>query len=475
VAAEDGATRMTAPGAIPERALPEKSLFGHPRGLTVLFTTEMWERFSYYGMRALLVLYLVHDVLLPGRVEHVLFYAQVKAFYEALFGPLSVQQLSSWIYGTYTGFIYASPLLGGWIGDNYLGQRKTAVIGIIGMTIGEFMLMSPALLFPALLILIVAGGLFKTNTAAQVGMLYRRGDSRRDRAYSIYYIGVNIGAALAPLVAGTLGELIGWKYGFGAAGVGLILALISYFAGWKYLPADGAKTKATRAARQPLNSKERKSVLSLLMIVIPLVFWWACYEQQGNVIALFADANTDRRLIPGLINWEIPVTWFQSFNPIMIFLFTPFLLALWTRQARASKEPNSMYKMVAGAVMLGVSYLVLAFAAWHGAHGRVSWLWLGLYFAIITTGEIFLSPISQSLFSKVAPARIASLAMAVVFLPNFLGGGLLQGYIGTYWSTMSHPLFFLAVAAIGFAAAAMLLALEKPLAPYLKMSDDLSP
>ncbi len=464
---------MTALNAASENTPAGKSLFGHPRGLTVLFTTEMWERFSYYGMRALLVLYLVHDVLLPGKVEHVLFYPQVKAFYEALFGPLSVQQLSSWIYGTYTGFIYASPLLGGWLGDNYLGQRKTAVIGIIGMTVGEFMLMSPSLLFPALLILIVAGGLFKTNTAAQVGMLYARGDVRRDRAYSIYYVGVNVGAALAPLVAGTLGELVGWQYGFGAAGVGLILALISYCAGWKYLPADGLSPRA--AARQPLSRQERKSILSLLLIVIPLVLWWACYEQQGNIIALFADANTDRRLIPGLVNWEIPVTWFQSFNPVMIFLFTPILLSLWARQARAGTEPNSMWKMVAGAAMLGVSYLVLAFAAWHGAHGRISWLWLALYFVIITTGEIFLSPISQSLFSKVAPARIASLAMAVVFLPNFLGGGLLQGYIGTYWSTLPHPLFFLALAAIGFLSGVMLLALEKPLEPYLKASDDQRP
>ncbi|MBN9589886.1 MAG: hypothetical protein BGN85_11295 [Alphaproteobacteria bacterium 64-11] len=452
--------------------MPEKTLFGHPRGLSVLFATEMWERFSYYGMRALLVLYLVHDVLLPGRVEHVLFYPQVKGFYEALFGPLSVQQLSSWIYGTYTGFIYASPLLGGWIGDNYLGQRKTAVIGIIGMIVGEFMLMSPALLFPALLILIVAGGFFKTNTTAQVGMLYVRGDARRDRAYSIYYVGVNVGAAIAPLVAGTLGELVGWQYGFGAAGVGLILALAAYFAGWKYLPADGVKPRAGRAKAKPLNAQERKSVMSLLLIVIPLVLWWACYEQQGNIIALFADANTDRRLIPGLINWEIPVTWFQSFNPVMIFVFTPFLLSLWTRQARDLKEPNSMYKMVTGAAMLGVSYLVLAFAAWHGASSHISWLWLGLYFAIITTGEIFLSPISQSLFSKVAPARIASLAMAVVFLPNFLGGGLLQGYLGTYWGRMGHPLFFVMVAAIGFLAAIMLWLLEKPLEPYLKQSHD---
>lgn len=450
---------------------PQKDWLGHPPGLTVLFSTELWERFSYYGMRALLVLYLVHFLFLPGHVEHVLFYPQVKAFFEWMSGPLTVQQLSSLIYGTYTGFIYCSPLLGAWVGDNYLGQRKTAVIGIVGMGIGQFMLMSEALLFPGLLLLIVAGGFFKTNTTAQVGMLYKAGDSRRDQAYSIYYVGVNIGAAIAPLVAGSLGELVGWSYGFGAAGVGMILALIAYFMGWKHLPADGVKPKGQRV-REPLTREERKSMIALLIIVLPLILWWACYEQQGNIIALFAGDNTDRRLIPGVINWEIPVTWFQSFNPIMIFAFTPFLLSMWSRQARDLKEPNSMYKMVAGAVMLAVSYLILAFAAWHGAKGAISWLWLGLYFAIITTGEIYLSPISQSLFSKVAPARLASLAMAFVFLPNWLGGGLLQGYLGTYWSTMSHPAFFIMMAILGFVAAGVLFAMEKPLEPYLQKSHD---
>lgn len=451
---------------------PQKDLFGHPRGLTILFGTELWERFSYYGMRALLVLYMVHFLFLQGHVEHVLFYPQVKAFYESLFGPLTAQQLSSWIYGTYTGFIYASPLLGGWVGDNYLGQRKTAVIGIVGMMIGQFMLMSEALFFPGLLLLIVAGGFFKTNTTAQVGMLYKPGDSRRDQAYSIYYVGVNIGAAVAPLVAGTLGELVGWSYGFGAAGVGMILALINYFAGWKYLPADGVKPKGERAPKQKLSAAERKSVFALLVVVLPLILWWGCYEQQGNIIALFASDNTDRHLIPGLIDWQIPVTWFQSFNPAMIFAFTPLVLILWTRQARDLKEPNSMYKMVFGAFLLGVSYLVLAYASWRGAHGPISWLWLGLYFVIITTGELFLSPISQSLFSKVAPARMASLAMAFVFLPNFLGGGLLQGYLGTWWEKMSHPAFFIMIAVIGFVAAAILFLMEKPLEPFLNKSHD---
>ena len=414
--------------------LPGKKsdLFGHPRGLTTLFGTEMWERFSYYGMRALLVLYLAKYLLLPGHVEQVLFYPQVKGFYEMLFGPLGPQPLSSLIYGTYTGLIYATPLLGGWFADNVWGQRRTAMIGIAAMAFGHFMMASEALLFPALLLLIFGGGFFKTNTTAQVGMLYAPGDNRRDTAYSVFYVGVNFGGFLAPLVCGTLGENVGWGYGFGAAGVGMIMALAIYVAGWRTLPAEGLRARKV-SERRPLNKAEWKSVGALILLVAPFTLWWACYEQQGNIIALFADANTDRRLIPGLINLEIPVTWFQAFNPFMIFAFTPFLISLWTRQAARLKEPNSMYKIVYGCVLLALSYVLIAYASWIGGSGKISWLWLGGFFVLITVGELYLSPISQSLYSKVAPLRITSIMMAVNFAPNFLGGGFLQGWLGTFW------------------------------------------
>ena len=452
-------------------AAPEKTWLGHRRGLTVLFGTEMWERFSYYGMRALLVLYLVKYLLLPGHVEHVWLYPQIKTFYEDMFGTLSTQQFSSWIYGTYTGLIYASPLLGGWIADNYLGQRKTAIIGIVGMAFGHFMMAFEGLLFPALTILIIACGFFKTNTTSQVGMLYAPGDARRDRAYSIYYVGTNVGAFIAPLVCGTLGELVGWHYGFGAAGIGMLIALAIYLAGWNTLPADGLKQKI-KHEKKPLNREEWKSVLALIATVLPLSLWWACYEQQGNIIALFDDANTDRRLIPGLIDWQIPVTWFQAFNPFMIFAFTPFLLSLWTRQARDLKEPNSMYKIVLGCGLQALSYVLIAWAAWSGGTGVISWLWLAAYFALVTLGEIYLSPIAQSLYSKVSPLRIVSLMMAVQFIPNFIGGGFLQGYLGTWWEGMSHYSFFLVIAAISVVAGVMILLLERPLRPYLQKSHD---
>ena len=451
---------------------PEKTWFGHPRGLTFLFATEMWERFSYYGMRALLVLYLTKYLLLPGHVEGVLFYPEIKAFFEGLTGgPLNPQPLSSLIYGTYTGLIYATPMLGGWVADRFIGQRKATMIGILMMAAGHFMMASEAMLFVALTLLIFGGGFFKTNTTAQVGMLYPRSDSRRDPAYSIFYVGVNLGAFIAPLVAGTLGETVGWHYGFGAAGVGMLLAFGVYICGWKHMPPEVVRPKNSEK-RQPLNREEWKSVAALCVLVLPLSLWWACYEQQGNIIALFADTATDRRLIPGVIDWQIPVTWFQSFNPFIIFAFTPFLIALWARQAKSLREPSSMHKIALGCLLLTLSYVLIAAVSWTSGGAKVSWLWVLAYFVIITTGEIYLSPISLSLYSKIAPLRIASFMIAVNFIQNFVGGGFLQGYLGTYWEKMSHTAFFLMIAGFGLVACVMVLAIERPLRPYLQKKHD---
>jgi POT family proton-dependent oligopeptide transporter len=443
-----------------------RDLFGHPRGLTTLFGTEMWERFTYYGMRALLIYYLTMEVLLPGHVEHVLFYPQVKAFYEWMSGPLNVQQLSSLIYGAYTGLVYATPLLGGWIADNHLGQRKTVIIGILLMGTGQFMMTSEALLFPSLLLMIFGTGFFKTNTTTQVGMLYAAGDSRRDRAYSVFYVGTNLGAFLSPLIAGTLGEAYGWRYGFAIAGLGMAAALINYLYGWRSLPAEH-RMEAHKQERKSLTGAEWKSVGALILLVVPVTLWWACYEQQGNTIALWFMDNSDRTLIPGVLSWQMPATWLQSFNPLMIFSFTPFLIALWAAQAKKNREPNSMTKMVYGSFLQTASCLVLAFAAWYTGGVKSSWLWLVLYSALVTLGELYLSPISLSLYSKVAPLKIASLMMAVNFLPNFLGGGLLQGYLGTYWTAMSKPAFFMMIAGISAVAGFMILAMERPLRPLL--------
>src|SRR2546423_9916633 len=211
---------------------------GHPRGLAFLFTTEMWERFSYYGMRALLVLYRVRHLLQPGQADTVIGLGALKSMLESMFGPLGAQPLSSHIYGYYTGFVYLTPLIGGLIADRWLGQHRTILIGAALMAIGHFMMAFEPLFLFALLTLILGNGCFKPNMSAQVGGLYAPGDPRRDRAYSIFYVGINLGAFLAPLVCGTLGEELGWHYGFGAAGVGMTLAFVIYLCAMPTLPPD---------------------------------------------------------------------------------------------------------------------------------------------------------------------------------------------------------------------------------------------
>src|SRR5262244_3920906 len=241
-------------------------LFGHPRGLTFLFATEMWERFSYYGMRALLVLYMVKLLLLPGHADNVIGLGALRYLFESMSGPLGVQPFSSHIYGLYTGLVYLTPVFGGMLADRVLGQHRTIIIGAALMAIGHFMMAFESLFLLALTTLILGNGAFKPNMSAQVGGLYAPGDPRRDRAYSIFYVGINLGALLAPLVCGTLGEQLGWHYGFTAAGIGMTLALVIYLCAIPTLPPDELqKAIATGTEREPLTRSEWRGILALLV------------------------------------------------------------------------------------------------------------------------------------------------------------------------------------------------------------------
>ena len=306
------------------RIAAEGDFLGHPRGLTFLFTTEMWERFSYYGMRALLVLYMVKYLLLPGH-DDVIGLGHVRGVLESMFGPLGVQPFASQIYGLYTGFVYLTPLFGGWLADHVFGQRRTVILGAALMAVGHFMMAFEPLFLLALFTLILGNGAFKPNISTQVGGLYAPGDHRRDRAYSIFYVGINIGAFLAPLICGTLGEELGWHYGFAAAGVGMTIALAVYLYAMPMLPPDEMhKAKAAGLDKKPLDRNEWRAILALIALFLPTTMFWATYEQQGNTIALWADEHTDRTI--DLIVWhgEIPVTWFQAFNPFHDLHFHAF-------------------------------------------------------------------------------------------------------------------------------------------------------
>lgn len=429
---------------------------GHPRGLTYLFGTEMWERFSYYGMRALLVLYMVKHLLQPENAQHVIGYGAMSSFLGSVFGLTEVQPIASQIYGFYTGLVYLTPIFGGLIADRWLGRRRTIVIGAVLMACGHFMMAFEPLFFLALLTLILGNGAFKPNMSSQVGMLYAPEDQRRDRAYSIFYVGINIGGFFAPLVCGTLGETLGWHFGFGAAGVGMLIALAIYLWGTRHLPVDNAPLRgAARAPMAKLTTHDWRIIVSLLVLCVFVTFFWATYEQQGNSLVLWIDGNTDRGI--NLLFWqgEIPTTTFQALNPFIVFTFTPLVIALWAWQAKRGREPSTIVKMALGCLGVALANLVMVGAVWQAdadAAQKASVIWLLAYFAIITTGELYISPIGLSLVSKIAPASLLSMLMGVWLATSFTGN-FVAGYLGTFWSRMPKDEFFLMIAAIAAAAA----------------------
>ena len=440
----------------------QRTILGHPAGLFVLFFTEMWERFSYYGMRALLVLYMVDYLIKNVRAGsvHVLGFLPLQRGIEAIFGPQNIQPLASQIYGMYTALVYLTPLFGGMIADRLLGQRKTVVIGAVLMAIGQFFLAAESMFLVGLFFLIVGNGCFKPNLATQVGGLYPPGDPRLDRAYSIYYMGVNLGAFFAPLVCGTLGQKFGWSYGFGAAGVGMVCGTIFYLWGQRFLAEDHlTRGKKTHTEKVPLTSREWKVIIALMVLVVLNALFWAVYEQQGNTLQIFADRNADWHIF----GFEMPSTWFQAVNPMFIFALTPLLISYWGWQSRGGKETGSITKMAMGCLLLGVSFLPLIYIA-HGLGEtqKISFLWLVGSTLVLTVGELYLSPIGQSLVAQVAPPSLVSMLMGMWFLSNFIGN-YFTGYLGTFYEKMPRETFFVMLGGLGLAAGLAIFVLGKPL------------
>ncbi len=417
------------------------TLFGHPKGLYVLFFTEMWERFSYYGMRALLVYYMIKHLLIP-------------------------QAEASNIYGLYTGFVYFTPFFGGILADRYLGQRRTVILGGVLMAIGHFLMAFESLFYPALIFLIFGNGAFKPNISTQVGNLYNQGDHRRDGAFSFFYMGINLGAFFSPLVCGTLGELYGWHYGFAAAGVGMVAGLLIYIWGQKYLAPDNLMNKkeeakaSTPTVKEELKKEEISRIWGLVTLCLITVLFWAVYEQQGNTLALWADGNTNREFL----GWTIPASWFQSLNPAFIFIFAPLMMKFWGWQDKRDQEPCSVKKMAIGCLLVGVSFLIMIPAARSYAEGAgpVSMWWLVGCTFLLTMGELYLSPVGLSLVTKLAPVRMVSMLMGVWFLSSFFGN-YASGFLGSFWEKMSKESFFILLSAISIAAGLAILAIYKPL------------
>jgi len=408
----------------------QQTWFGQPRGLTILFLTEMWEIFSYYGMRALLVYYMTKQLLIG-------------------------QEKASLIYGTYTALAYLTPIFGGLITDRWLGKRRAVIIGGSIMAAGHFMMTFEPLLYPALATIALGNGLFLPSLPSQIDGLYRPQDPRRGWAYNVYYVGINIGGFMAPLICGTLGEFYGWHWGFGAAGVGMLAGLIIYIVGGKYLP-DPVRAASKVAPLANFTGRYRSTFILLFTIGLAVTVFRAAYEQIGNTLPLWADVGIERTTA-----WiTIPMTWFQSLNPLLVFLMTPLLLARWRRRAKAGREHSSMQKMTIGALIVAAAYLLLTIVALEAGTGRANWLWLVMFFVIFTLGELYILPTGLGLFARLGPVGFGATTMAAWFLAIF-SGSLTAGLVGTLWGRMSHAQYFAALALIAAAAALILFALDR--------------
>ncbi|MFZ5892462.1 MAG: peptide MFS transporter [Myxococcota bacterium] len=456
--------------------------FGHPVGLVVLFFTEMWERFSYYGMRGLLKLYMANYLfvsarealqgcrghtppceLVPGDPNQVMFWSSIAPLL-----PERPAEAASMLYGAYTGFVYATPFIGGIIADRYLGQRKTVIIGGVLMAAGHFVMAIESSFFIALALLIVGTGAFKPNVSTQVGSLYRPGDPRRDGAFTIFYMGINLGAFICNLVCGTLAALYGWHYGFAAAGVGMVIGLIIYLAGHRHLATDRVtqEKRDHKETHAPLTDAEKRRTGALILLFALTVVFWAVYEQQGNTMQSWADEHTHW---PRVLGFQIPSTWFQSFNPLVIIVFAPLLDMFWRYQNRHGKEPSTLAKMAIACFILGGSFIVMIIGAQVVGDGKGSLFWPLFCTFLYTIGELYLSPIGLSLVSKVAPARIVSMMMGGWFFAAFVGN-FLSGYIGVFYTRWPKEAFFLLLTALGTGAGLAMLSLKKPMRAAIEHS-----
>jgi POT family proton-dependent oligopeptide transporter len=413
------------------------SWFGQPKGLTILFLTEMWEKFSFFGMRALQIYYMTKE----------LHYSQAS---------------SSLIFGSYAAGVYLTPIFGGLIADRWLGRRKAVISGGALMALGHFMMAFETLFFPAMVVIAIGNGLFLPNLPSQVTLLYAKDDPRAGSAFNVYYVGVNLGAFLAPLICGTLGEVYGWHYGFGAAGVGMCLGLAIYTLGGKYLPAETPRERAALAvsSEPALGEPEdgRGNIAMLAGVAVAVMLFRTAYEQTGNTFALWADAAVARQAF-GL---TIPVTWFQSLNPMFVFLISPLLVKVWNARAASGRAVPALRRMTMGAIGVGAAYAMLAglIIASDIGHFAIGWPWMVVFFGFFTLAELYILPVGLGLFASLAPKRFAATTIAAWFFCSFTGN-LLSGVIGATWEQVTPPVFFLMMAGVCALSGLMLLAIHR--------------
>lgn len=427
----------------------QKELFGHPVGLYVLFFTEMWERFSYYGMRAILVLYLVAETVGDN----------------AGLGWSNAEALA--LYGWYTMLVYVASIPGGWIADKFLGQKKSVLVGGILLVAGHSILAVEQMwAFYSGLGLIIAGvGMLKPNISTMVGGLYKQGDIRRDKGFTIFYIGINIGAFLSSLIVGYVGEVYGWHYGFGLAGIGMALGLIQYLAGQRHLKYVGnylGKSKddeEKEAMKRPLTKIEKDRIIVLFISFLLVIVFWGAFEQAGGLMNIYAKENTNRMLL----GWEVPASWFQSLNAMFIIFLGTTVAAYWARRKLKGKISTSLFKMIIGLIIMGTGFFFMSAAsAQFNSTGASAMYWLVLAYLFHTVGELCISPVALSYITKLAPIKYASIMMGVYFAMTGFGNKL-AGLLGESASNFGEFTVFTGIAVFCVAFGLLVLLFRKKL------------
>ncbi|MBU2978234.1 peptide MFS transporter [Alteromonas sp. C1M14] len=435
-------------------------ILGHPKGLAFIVFTEAWERFSFYGMQALLVLYMVNYILLPENSVHVLGFDLVVSGVESVFGALSITALATQLFGLYIGLIYLMPVFGGLIGDRFIGRTKAVLSGAILMSLGHFMMAFESLFFLALALLIIGCGLLKGNLAAQVGSLYEQGDQRRDAAFSLYSVAINIGGFVAPLVCGTLGELYGWHYGFNCAGVGMLFGMLIYMRGQKFLPKENEDV--SRQQQKGVQEGDGKVIISTVCVILITALYWTVQSQVWNTYPIWVRDNVDR----SFFSFTIPITWFQSLDMFAVLILAPVIIMLWKKQNRRQSEPNGLIKITIGCAVFAMANIWLSLGGWVSDGEKIALIWPVVFHFICALGYLYVGPVALALVSQSAPPYINATMMGSYYLAIFVGG-IFSGYLGRFYELLSPSEFWMLHGAIVGCASFIILVSYKPLASNL--------
>ena len=438
---------------------PEKTFFGHPVGLFYLSFTEAWERFSYYGMQSLLVLYMTKQLLFPPHVGHVAGFSAYRAAMEAVYGHLTPLALATNTVGLYTAGVYATPLLGGLLADRVLGRTKTVTLGACLMALGHFLMAFDASFLLALLCLLMGVGCFKGNIATQVGDLYAKGDNRRADAFQFYMFGIQVAVIVAPIVTGGLAQEVAWHWGFGAAGVGMLIGLVIYLLGRKHLPPEQVMVRGRAKPERPKLALGEGKTVSVLVALLPVLAIGAIGNQQiGNAYLLWGDANLQLTFF----GFHTPVNWLLSVDAFFGAVTMAGSVAFWRWYGTRWAEPDEITKLTIGTGIAATAPLILVAASLHPAGQRVSIAWALAFHFINDVGFSNLFPVGLALYSRAAPKAIGGTMIAVYYL-YMVGCNALVGWLGGFLDKMPGGAFWLMHAGI-IAVSAVLLLLARSVA-----------